>query len=85
MTLIVIGKEWDKQKGCFSADHLSASQLNLSPSLWFMKYCVWDAKQRKKIPPSVSMFFGSVIGGAVQDIIQHKLSVDEVMGGKKNG
>jgi len=34
MTLIVIGKEWDK-KGCFSADHLSASQLNLSPSLWF--------------------------------------------------
>jgi len=84
MTLIVIGKEWDK-KGCFSADHLSASQLNLSPSLWFMKYCVWDAKQRKKIPPSVSMFFGSVIGGAVQDIIQHKLSVDEVMGGKKNG
>ena len=84
MTLIVIGKEWDK-KGCFSADHLSASQLNLSPSLWFMKYCVWDAKQRKKIPPSVSMFFGGVIGGAVQDIIQHKLSVDEVMGGKKNG
>ena len=84
MTLIVIGKEWDK-KGCFSADHLSASQLNLSPSLWFMKYCVWDAKQRKKIPPSVSMFFGSVIGGAVQDIIQHKLSVDEVMDGNKNG
>ena len=84
MTLIVIGKEWDK-KGCFSADHLSASQLNLSPSLWFMKYCVWDAKQRKKIPPSVSMSFGSVISGAVQDIIQHKLSVDEVMGGKKNG
>ena len=84
MTLIVIGKEWDK-KGCFSADHLSASQLNLSPSLWFMKYCVWDAKQRKKIPPSVSMFFGGVKGGAVQDIIQHKLSVDEVMEGKKNG
>jgi hypothetical protein len=47
-----------------------------------MKYCVWNAAKRKKLSPSVSMIFGGICGQAVQDLIQHKLTVKEVMEGK---
>ncbi len=33
----------------------------------------------------MKMIFGAMIGRAMQDIIVHKLTVKEVMEGKKNG
>ena len=80
--LIKIGDEWEQTKGCFTANHISASQINLPLDVWFMKYCVWSAAKRKKLSPSVSMIFGGICGQAVQDLIQHKLTVKEVMEGK---
>lgn len=82
--LIKIGDEWDQKKGCFTATHLSASQLNLDLANWLVKYCLWDARKRKSLSPSVSMIFGGIVGSAVQDVIQHKLTIQEVMEGKKN-
>ena len=83
--LMKIGAEWDSKKGCFSANHLSASQINLPLSVWLMKYCVWDAAKRKKIPPSVSMLFGGFVGTALQNMNEFNLTVAEVINGKKNG
>ena len=80
--LIKIGAEWDSKKGCFSANHLSASQINLPLSVWLMKYCVWDAAKRKKIPPSVSMLFGGFVGTALQNINEHNLTINQVMNGR---
>ena len=31
--LMKIGKEWSQENGCFTADHLSASQINLDLSI----------------------------------------------------
>jgi hypothetical protein len=50
-----------------------------------MKYCVWDAAKRKKIPPSISMLFGGFVGKALQDMNEFNLTVAEVINGKKNG
>ena len=84
--LIKIGKQWKHRKngGCFTADHLSPSQLTKSPDQWFYDYCVLDEKDRKKRPPNMRMIFGGIIGRALQDIIVHKLSIKEVMKGKKD-
>ena len=83
--LIKIGKEWltrDKG-GCFSATHLSPSQLNKIPDQWFYDYCVLTAEQRKQLPANSRMIFGGIVGQALQDIIVHKLTIQEVMRGKK--
>jgi len=83
--LMKIGPEWDMKKGCFSATHLSASQLNLGLDRWLMTYCVWDAAKRKQLPPSVAMMLGAIVGRALQDMNQFKLTIAEVINGKKNG
>ena len=80
--LMKIGDEWDQKEGCFSANHLSASQINLPLSVWLMKYCVWDAAKRKKIPASISMLFGGFVGKALQDINEHNLTINQVMNGR---
>ena len=84
--LIKIGKMWlhKKDGGCFSADHLSPSQLTKSTDQWFYNYCVLDEKDRKKRPPNMRMIFGGIVGRAIQDMIVHKLSISEVMKGKKD-
>ena len=80
--LMKIGDEWNQKEGCFSANHLSASQINLPLSVWLMKYCVWDAAKRKKIPPSVSMLFGGFVGTALQNINEYNLTINQVMNGR---
>ena len=84
--LIKIGKMWlhRKEGGCFSADHLSPSQLTKPIDVWFNDYCILDEKDRKKRPPNMKMIFGGIVGRALQDIIVHKLSIKEVMKGKED-
>jgi hypothetical protein len=83
--LMKIGKEWKgiEEGGCFSATHLSPSQINKPLDQWFYDYCVLDAASRKKLPPNMKMIFGGIVGTAIQDMIVHKLTVKEVMKGKK--
>ncbi len=83
--LIKIGSEWKHRKegGCFSADHLSPSQLTKPTDQWFYNYCVLSEDERKKLPPNMKMIFGAMIGRALQDIVVHKLTIKEVMEGKK--
>ncbi len=83
--LIKIGKEWlsKEEGGCFTATHLSPSQLNKPPDQWFNDYCVLTAAERKQLPANSRMIFGAYVGQALQDIIVHKLTVQEVMRGKK--
>jgi hypothetical protein len=83
--LIKIGKEWltKEEGGCFTATHLSPSQLNKIPDQWFYDYCVLTAAERKQIPANSRMIFGGLVGQALQDIIVHKLTIQEVMRGKK--
>ena len=50
---------------------------------WFYDYCVLDEQDRRKRPPNMKMIFGGIIGKALQDIIVHKLTIKEVMNGKK--
>jgi hypothetical protein len=49
--LKTIGEEWTKKEdgGCFTADHMSPSQLNKSLDLWFNDYVVLTAEQRKSL------------------------------------
>ena len=47
-----------------------------------MKYCVWDAAKRKKIPASISMLFGGFVGRALQDINEFNLTINQVMNGR---
>ena len=84
--LIKIGKMWKHRKegGCFSADHLSPSQLTKSTDKWFYNFCVLDEKDRKKQPPNMKIIFGGIVGRALQDIIVHKLTINEIMKGKPN-
>ena len=84
--LIKIGKMWlhKKDGGGFAADHLSPSQLTKPIDQWFNDYCVLDEKDRKKRPPNMRMIFGGIVGRAMQDMIVHKLSISEVMKGKKD-
>ena len=83
--LMKIGNEWKgkEEGGCFSATHLSPSQINMPVDKWYYNYCVLDAEQRKKLPPNMKMIFGGIVGTAIQDMIVHKLTVKEVMKGKK--
>ena len=83
--LLKIGKEWlhKKNGGCFSATHMSPSQINKPIDQWLYDYCVLDAEDRKKLPANMPMKFGRIIGTSLQDIIVHKLTIKEVMGGKK--
>jgi hypothetical protein len=48
--LIKIGKEWltKEEGGCFTATHLSPSQLNKIPDQWFYDYCVLTAELENK-------------------------------------
>ena len=81
----VIGQEWKRQEenGCFTADHLSPSQLNMNLDQWLYNYCVLTAEERKKLPPNLKMIFGGLAGQAMQDMIQYDLTLEEVMQGKK--
>ena len=49
--LKTIGKEWTKKEegGCFTADHMSPSQLNKSLDLWFNDYVILTAAERKAL------------------------------------
>jgi len=80
-----IGKEWDLKKdgGCFTSTHLSPSQLNKSLDIWFNDYVVLTAEQRKALFSNLNMDCGAIVGQAVQDMIVHKLTLEEVMKGKK--
>ncbi len=80
-----IGKEWAKKSegGTFTADHLSPSQLNKSLDMWFNDYVVLTAEQRKSLFGNLNMDIGAIVGQAVQDLIVHKLTFEEVMKGKK--
>jgi len=83
--LIKIGKEWltKEEGGCFTATHLSPSQLNKPTDQWFNDYCVLTAAERKQLPANSRMICGAYVGQALQDIIVHKLTIQEVMRGKK--
>ena len=80
-----IGKEWDLKKdgGCFTSTHLSPSQLNKNMDHWFNDYVVLTAEQRKSLFGNLNMDIGAIVGQAVQDLIVHKLTFEEVMKGKK--
>ena len=80
-----IGKEWTKKEegGAFTADHLSPSQLNKNIDQWFFDYCKLTAAERKALASNLNMDIGAIVGQAVQDIIVHKLTLEEVMKGKK--
>ena len=79
-----IGKEFTHKKevGCFSATHLSPSQLNKPIDQWFNDYCVLDEQQRKNIPPNAKMIAGALVGQALQDRIVYNLTTKEVMKGE---
>jgi hypothetical protein len=83
--LIKIGKEWltKEEGGCFTATHLSPSQLNKPTDQWFNDYCVLTAAERKQLPANSRMICGAYVGQALQDLIVHKLTIQEVMRGKK--
>ncbi len=83
--LKTIGKEWAKQEdgGCFTADHLSPSQLNKNMDHWYNDYVVLTAAERKSLFGNLNMDIGAIVGQAVQDLIVHKLTFEEVMKGKK--
>ena len=83
--LKTIGKEWNKKEenGCFTADHLSPSQLNKSLDLWFNDYVILTAKERKALLGNLNMDIGGIVGQAVQEMIVHNLTLEEVMKGKK--
>ena len=80
-----IGKEWDLKKdgGCFTSTHLSPSQLNKNKDHWFNDYVVLTEEQRKSLFSNLNMDCGAIVGQAVQDMIVHKLTFEEVMKGKK--
>ena len=80
-----IGKEWTRKEegGCFTADHLSPSQISKSIDMWFNDYVVLTAKERKALLGNLNMDIGGIVGQAVQDLIVHKLTLEEVMKGKK--
>lgn len=80
-----IGKEWSRKEegGAFTADHLSPSQLNKSLDIWFNDYVVLTAEQRKSMLGNLNMDIGGIVGQAVQDLIVYKLTLEEVMKGKK--
>ena len=81
----VIGQEWKRQEenGCFTADHLSPSQLNMNLDQWLYNYCVLTAAERKKLQPNMRMVGGGWVGQCLQDIIVYNLTVEEVLEGKK--
>ena len=83
--LKTIGKEWNKKEenGCFTADHLSPSQLNKSLDLWFNDYVILTAKERKALLGNLNMDIGAIVGTAAQLMITEKLTLEEVMKGKK--
>jgi len=83
--LKTIGKEWNKKEenGCFTADHLSPSQLNKSLDLWFNDYVILTAKERKALLGNLNMDIRGIVGQAVQEMIVHNLTLEEVMKGKK--
>ena len=83
--LNTIGKEWTKKEdgGCVTADHLSPSQLNKNMDHWYNDYVVLTAEQRKSLFGNLNMDIGGIVGQAVQDLIVHKLTLEEVMKGKK--
>ena len=76
-----IGKEWTRKEegGTFTADHLSPSQLSKSMDIWFNDYIILTAKERKALASNLNMDIGAIVGQAVQDIIVHKLTFEEVM------
>jgi hypothetical protein len=80
-----IGKEFTTKNegGMFTATHMSPSQLNKNIDQWFYEYCVLTEQQRKKIKPNLKMIFGGIAGRAFQDLITEKLTIDEVMKGRK--
>ena len=80
-----IGKEWSRKEegGAFTADHLSPSQLNKSLDIWFNDYVILTAEQRKSMLGNLNMDIGGIVGQAVQDLIVYKLTLKEVMKGKK--
>ena len=83
--LKTIGEEWKRKEhgGCFTADHMSPSQLNKSLDLWFNDYVVLTAEQRKSLFTNLNMDIGGIVGQAVQDMVVHNLTLEEVMKGKK--
>jgi len=82
--LKTIGKEWTKKEdgGCFTADHMSPSQLNKSLDLWFNDYVILTAQQRKSLLGNLNMDIGAIVGQSVQDMIVYNLTLEEVMKGK---
>ena len=80
-----IGKEWTKKEegGAFTADHLSPSQLSKSMDIWFNDYVILTAKERKALLGNLNMDIGSIVGTAAQLMITEKLTLEEVMKGKK--
>ena len=83
--LKTIGKEWTKKEdgGCFTADHLSPSQLNKNMDHWYNDYVVLTAKERKALLGNLNMDIGAIVGTAAQLMITEKLTLEEVMKGKK--
>ena len=83
--LKTIGEEWKRkeQGGCFTADHLSPSQISKPIDQWFNDYVVLTAEQRKSLFGNLNMDIGAIVGQSVQDMIVYKLTLEEVMKGKK--
>jgi hypothetical protein len=81
--LIYITKLLQEQGGMFTADHLSPTQLNKNIDQWFYDYCKLTAAERKKLKPNMKMIFGGLVGQAMQDMIVHNLTLEQVLKGKK--
>jgi len=62
---------------------MSPSQLNKSLDLWFNDYVILTASERKALLGNLNMDIGGIVGQAVQDMIVHNLTLEEVMKGKK--
>ena len=80
-----IGEEWKTREegGCFTATHLSPSQLNMNTDQWHYNYNVLTAAERKKLPANLKMIFGGLVGQGLQDLITENLTTEEVIKGKK--
>ena len=68
-------------KKCYTEiglDHTSPSQFNNPLDIWVAKYIMLTPKERKMLPPSMSMEFGGFVGQAVQDMKTKNLSLEKV-------
>lgn len=79
-----IGKEWKGiEEGVASLQRTYLPLKLISQLINGFTTIVFLTQNREKTPPNMKMIFGGIVGTAIQDMIVHKLTVKEVMKGKK--